>query len=129
MGFAIPSKTVQEVVNSIIANGYVSGRAQIGIKYEPLSYYKDYNQLVAQGIPEGAIVIYSIEQNSGLIGTQAQTNDIIVAVDGETMSSADVLISKLSNSKPGDKMSIRVARIENGRISYIDIEFTLTEAK
>lgn len=129
MGFAVPSKTVQEVVNSIIANGYVVGRAQLGITYNSLSQYNNYAQLVAAGLPKGSIVINSINQESVFTGTKVQPYDVITAVDGKALDSVDVLTSALGAKKPGEQMTLSMARIKNGKIEKFDVTVTLIEAK
>ena len=54
---------------------------------------------------------------------------MIVAANGETMTSTDVITSILSSSKPGDKITLTIARIENNQIDTFDVECTLIESK
>lgn len=129
MGFAVPSQTAKEVVNSLIARGYVAGRAQLGIKYNSLSNYQNYAQLVASGISEGAIVIASINEESAFNGTDVQQYDIITGVNGTKMTSTDILTSALSNASPGDTMALEMARVENGRLNTYTVTVTLIESK
>lgn len=129
MGFAVPSQTAKEVVNSLIARGYVSGRAQLGIQYTSLSNYQNYAQLVAAGLPEGAIVIASINEDSAFSGTNVKQYDVITAVNGTKMTSTDILTSALSNASPGDTMELELARVENGKITTFNVTITLTESK
>lgn len=129
MGFAVPSQTAKEVVNSLIARGYVAGRAQLGIQYSSLSNYQNYAQLVAAGVPEGSIVIVTINPASVFSGTNVQQYDIITAVNGTKMTSTDVLTSALSGASPGDVMELEMARIENGKVSSYSVSVTLIESK
>lgn len=131
MGFAIPSKTVQEVVNDIISTGYVTGRAQLGIQYNRISDYQNYAQLVAAGIPKGAVVIATINEGSAISGTNIQQYDVITAVNGVQLESVDVLTSALSESKPGDTMNLTMARVVDGgrNINTFEVSVILGEAK
>lgn len=129
MGFAVPSKTVQEVVNNLIANGYMAGRAQLGIQYNTISNYQNYAQLVAAGMPEGSIVIVTLNEGSAFAGTQVQQFDVIVAVNGTKMTSTDVLTSALSGAAPGDTLKLSMARMENGRINNFEVSVVLKEAR
>ena len=54
---------------------------------------------------------------------------MIVAVEGKTMTSTDVMTSILADSKPGDKITLTIARIEGQEIKTFDVECTLVEAK
>lgn len=129
MGFAVPTKTMQEVVNDIISTGYVTGRAQLGIQYNKISDYQNYAQLVAAGLPKGAVVIASINETSAFNGTNVQQYDVITAVNDAKLESVDVLTSALSDAKPGDSLKISMARIQNGKIDTFDVTVILVEAR
>ena len=46
MGFAIPISSAQDIINDIIANGYVTNRPKLGIKYSAASNYQQYAMVV-----------------------------------------------------------------------------------
>ena len=54
---------------------------------------------------------------------------MIVAVNGETMTSTDVMTSVLSDSKPGDTIKLTIARIENNNIRTFEVDCVLIESK
>ena len=74
LGFAIPSTQVKDIVDQIIAQGYVSGRPSLGITGEALStFYQHYYRMPAglyitevdpgsdaarKGIQEGDMLLY-----------------------------------------------------------------------
>jgi carboxyl-terminal processing protease len=62
--------------------------------------------------------------NSGIL-----PGDMIVAVNGDTLTSVDVLTSVLSSSKPGDTVKLTVARINKEKIETFEVECKLIEAK
>ena len=135
MGFAVPSNTAVETANSLIKNGYVSGRAKIGIEYNSLAAYSSaqniLNALAEKGYKdaEGTMVIQTISDESDLKNKDIKQYDMIVAVDGETLTSTDVMTSKLSASKPGDTVTLTIARVQNNSIKTFEVKCKLIESK
>ena len=135
MGFAVPSNTAVETANSIIKNGYVAGRARIGIEYNSLSVYTSASKILEalseKGYKDaqGTMVIQVIEDDCDLKNKGIKQYDMIVAVDGETLTSTDVMTSKLSSCKPGDTITLTIARIENNSIKVSDVKCKLIENK
>ena len=118
LGFAIPSATVQEIVNQLLTQGYVSGRPWLGIEGESFStFYQRFYR-----IPRG-VYITSV-QSGGPAGTAGlQSGDIIVSVDGTAVSDMEDLDSLLYAHIPGDTMTLTIYR--SGRQG--DVTVTLTE--
>ncbi|MBS6627958.1 MAG: trypsin-like peptidase domain-containing protein [Clostridiales bacterium] len=135
IGFAIPSNTAVENANSIIQNGYVAGRAQIGIQYVALSNFSNADSIVSAlndlGFEdaEGTIVIDSVNSDSDLADQDIRQYDMIVAADDKVLTSTDVLTSVLSDKKPGDTIKLTVARIENNQIDTFEVSCVLGESK
>ena len=135
MGFAVPSNTAVETANSLIKNGYVAGRAKIGIEYNSLGAYSSasniLNALANKGFKdaEGTMVIQSISDESDLKNKDIKQYDMIVAVDGETLTSTDIMTSKLSASKPGDTVTLTIARVQNNTIKIFEVKCKLIESK
>ncbi len=129
MGFAIPVTSAQSIINDIIANGYVTNRPKLGIKYSPASNYQQYAMVVQiKGLPADSLIIVEINSDSAFNGTKAQVGDLIVAVNGEKMTSADVLLDKIENGNVGDKLTITLCRInQNYEIDEFDVTVTLVE--
>ena len=135
MGFAVPSSTAVATANSLIKSGYVEGRAKLGIQYNPLTSFNNsgtiLNALEEKGYKDakGTMVINSIDDESDLKNKDIRQYDMIVAVNGKTMTSTDVMTSKLAESKPGDTIKLTIARIENNEIKIKEIECKLIESK
>ncbi|MCM1114057.1 MAG: trypsin-like peptidase domain-containing protein [Clostridium sp.] len=135
MGFAVPSSTAIATANSLIKVGYVEGRAKIGITYNQISSFNNANTIInalaEKGYKDaaGTMVINEVTDNSDLKEKGIQQYDMIVAVNGETLTSIDVMTSTLSKSKPGDKVTLTIARIENNDINIKEVECTLIESK
>ncbi len=135
MGFAVPSKTAVENANSIIRVGYVEGRAKIGITYSPITSFNNsetiINALAGKGFKnaEGTMVIDEVDPSSDLAGKDVKSYDMIVAVNGKTMTSTDVMTSVLSDSKPGDTIKLTIARVEGEDIVIKEVDCKLMESK
>ncbi len=121
--------------NSLIKVGYVEGRAKLGITYKSLTSYSNasaivnaLNQLGFENA-SGTMVINDISNDSDLVTKDIQPYDMIVAVNGDTMVSTDVMTSVLAKSKPGDKVKLTIARIKNNQIDTFEVECTLIESK
>lgn len=133
MGFAVPSSTAVKTANSLIKNGYVSGRAILGIKYNAISNFSSAKNILAalekKGFKdaEGTMVIQEIDEKSDLNNKNIEQYDMIVAVDGKTMTSTDVMTSTLSKKSPGDTVKLTIARIENNSIKTFDVTVKLIE--
>ena len=135
MGFAVPSDTAIATANSLIKSGYVEGRAKLGITYLPLTKYSNYSAILSaleeKGYKnaQGTMVINSVDGSSDLASKDVKQYDMIVAINGKTMTSTDVLTSVLADSKPGDTVKLTIARIENNSIKTSTVECKLMESK
>lgn len=130
MGFAIPSNTVKKVVDEIIKNGYISGRACLGIKCETVG------QIRAQqyGVPQG-IIIKEILNNSNLSAAGVKTNDIITAINGTNVTTTAELSAEIAKHSINDKVKLTITRLENAnsmfnnKFNTLTVEVTLVEDK
>ena len=135
MGFAVPSNTAVETANSLIKNGYVAGRAKLGITYNTLANYNSaqaiLNALSKEGFKDaqGTMVIQEISSESDLKNQDLKQYDMIVAIDGETLTSVDVMTSALSKKKPGDTVTLSIARIQNNSLKTFEVKCKLIESK
>lgn len=135
MGFAVPSSTAVDTANSLIKNGYVAGRAKIGVTYNTITSYNNADAILSalteKGFKnaKGTMVINQVSSDSDLAGKQVKQYDMIVAVNGKTMTSTDVMTQVLSDSKPGDTIKLTIARIENNQIKTFKVDCKLIESK
>lgn len=132
MGFSVPSSVVKEVFDSIVANGYVTGRVKLGITYAAASSYDEYSMYVAiKDLPSGSIVIASIADDSALKDTDAQVGDLIVGVNGKEMTSTGMLAEMIENMSVGDELTLNLVRIDtrNWTQTDFDVKVKLVEDK
>lgn len=131
MGFAVPSDVVVEVFNSIIENGYVAGRAKLGISYAtPSNYSQTYAMYVQmKGLPSGTIVIAEIGQDSDLVNKDVKVGDMIIAVNGKEMTNSSMLADMIEDMSAGDSMTLTIVRVntDNWSQTQQNIQVTLIE--
>ena len=120
LGFAIPMAHAKKVVDDLINYGYVRGKPVIGITG------RDVSEAISQayGLPMG---VYVTELTDGGAAALAgvKVGDIIIAVNGESVSNYDELNAAKNAFKAGDTITITVVR--NGQDH--DCQLTLQEKK
>ncbi len=105
MGFAIPSNTVKEICENIIAK-QDSPEAYVGItiseRYSPsvLEYY---------GYPVGAVVL-SVAEGSPADEAGIERGDIITEFDGTQISRYQILENLIEQSSPGESVAVKIYR-------------------
>ena len=129
------NSTAVDTANSLIKNGYVAGRAKIGVTYNTITSYNNADAILSalteKGFKnaKGTMVINQVSSDSDLAGKQVKQYDMIVAVNGKTMTSTDVMTQVLSDSKPGDAIKLTIARIEGNQIKTFKVDCKLIESK
>lgn len=121
MGFAIPSQTVKNIVDTLVKNGYVEGRVKIGISGIAVTSDQASNYNIPQGI-----YVQSIVSGGPCDGTSLKEGDIITEVDGETITSFADVYAILETYKPGDKIKVKYYSSSSGDG---EVEITLQEDK
>lgn len=131
MGFAIPITSAKEIIEDLIAYSYVPNRPMLGITYYPVSASAQYNMIAQiKGLPAGTLIINEISSGSSLSNTDARQYDMIIAVNGEELTTADVLLEKIEECKVGDKLTLTLCRVNsNYTTETFDVEATLVEDK
>lgn len=121
MGFAIPSQTVKNIVDTLVKNGYVEGRVKIGISGIAVTSEQASNYNIPQGI-----YVQSIVSGGPCDGTSLKEGDVITEVDGETITSFADVYAILETHKPGDKIKVKYYNSSSGDG---EVEITLQEDK
>lgn len=121
MGFAIPSQTVKNIVDTLVKNGYVEGRVKIGISGIAVTSDQASNYNIPQGI-----YVQSIVSGGPCDGTSLKEGDIITEVDGKTITSFADVYAILETHKPGDKIKVKYYSSSSGDG---EVEITLQEDK
>lgn len=105
MGFAIPSNTVADICKNIIE------RQNSPEPYIGISISERYTSQVLQyyGFPTGAVVL-SVASGSPAEKAGIQRGDIITEYDGKKITEYTILENEIINSKPGEKVKVKIYR-------------------
>ena len=120
LGFAIPSTTVKEVVEQLIAKGYVAGRPTLGITGQAVTSFEQLYYRIPQGI-----YITAVAPNSDAAKKGISPGDILLQFDGQRITDSDTLTNLLYAHKAGD--TVRVVIYRGGSQYALDI--TLDEVQ
>jgi len=105
IGFAIPVDMVRGVVNDIIKYGRVI-RGWIGIVPEDISD-AEARQL---GLAHGGVVIANLYVGSPGQGAGLKPGDLLLAIDGVPVTSAEDARARIASCKPGSKLTLHDQR-------------------
>ncbi len=124
VGFAITINEAKDVIDDLIAKGYVSGRAVIGIMYlEITDTIAAYN-----GITAGWQVT-EINEDMPVAESGLLVGDTIVKIDGLDVFEDDI-DEIFTVKKPGDTVTVTVVRRDSlGKKRSVNIEIELSESK
>lgn len=132
MGFSVPSNTMLEIYEDIVAHGYVTNRPMLGISYYTVASDYTYSAIAwKNNLPYGSIVIAAMTEDSALAKQGIKVGDIITSVNGKALDSTDILLEVIENGKVGDTITLSVCRLNNsGAVSTkFDAEVKLIEDK
>jgi len=97
IGFAIPSGTVKRIAGQIVRNGRVttSDRAYLGVQ-------------VATSVDGSSVVIAGVEKGGPAARAGLRAGEVITAVDGHPVPTADALSTYLADRQPGQKVRVEL---------------------
>lgn len=103
LGFAIPSTQVKEIVDQIVAQGYVSGRPSIGFTGEALStFYQHYYRMPA------GLYITEVEPGSDAAKKGIQEGDMLLYLGDTRVTSTQDLKTALYDCEVGQAVEVIV---------------------
>ena len=105
IGFAIPVNLVRGVLQEIIAKGRVV-RGWIGVVPEDI----DDGQARQLGLARGGVVITNLYVGSPAQDAGLRPGDLVIAVAGTEVASAQEVLARVAQAKPGSKIELRVQR-------------------
>ena len=105
LGFAIPSTTVEDIINQLLQQGYVSGRPSLGISGESISLvYQMYYRL-----PNG-LLITAVEPGSAADAVGIQEGDVLLRIGKFSVTTPQELETALYSYAPGDAVQLIIYR-------------------
>ncbi|MGF3022839.1 Do family serine endopeptidase [Methylobacterium aquaticum] len=106
LAFAIPSETVQAVVDQLRADGKVA-RGYLGLQIQPVT--KDIADSLGLDKAKGALVT-SAQDGTPAAKAGLKSGDVVQAVNGEAVTDARELSRKIASLKPGTKVELAYLR-------------------
>ncbi len=106
IGFAIPTRLAQEVMEAIIEHGQVI-RGWLGIEVQPLS--AELAESFGLGGRSG-IVVAGIYRGSPALRAGLQPGDVILAFDGVAVLDGRQAMNQVARKRPGQQVRIEVVR-------------------
>ena len=117
IGFAIPSSTVKDIVDQLIAQGYVSGRPTLGLEGEALSsFYQYYYRLPA------GLYITNVAPGSDAEAKGIKDGDMLLSLDGQRITTMDQLKALLYDYEVGQTVQAVIYR--SGERYQVDLVLT-----
>ena len=121
LGFAIPSTVVQQIVNQLMNQGYVSGRPSLGIIGKEISMFYQMYYRMPQGLYIDEVISGSDAETVGL-----RPGDILISLDGVQITSEDSLIQALYSYQVGDTAQAEIYRYRSRTLYTVTL--TIEEA-
>ena len=103
VGFAIPSSTVSKVAKQLAGGGAVS-HAYLGVQLTGTS----------------SATVAAVRSGSPAANAGLEQGDVITAIDGRSVSSADSLVTAIDGHSPGDQVALSIRR--SGRASTVQLK-------
>ncbi|HVA01544.1 MAG TPA: Do family serine endopeptidase [Terriglobia bacterium] len=105
IGFAIPSNTARKVYNALVTTGQVR-RGAIGV-----TFLNQNNPALLRSFGAGhGVVVNSVEPGSPADRAGLQMGDVILAIDGQPISSGDELVQIVSEREIGSTLKLDLLR-------------------
>ncbi len=110
VGFAMPSNTVVNVYNPLIAPEHRVARGSIGIVFNAQE-----NPAISRvyGAGSGGVTVSDVTPGSPAEQAGIKVGDTIISVDGKPVKNGDELVADIASRKPGSKVSLGLVR--NGK--------------
>ncbi len=105
LGFAIPVNTARAIAESILENGYVTGKPYFGI----VVTNQTYEDLEAADGVRG-VMVYSVDEGSCAEKAGMQAGDLIVELGGKAVETKEALSAAKINYRAGDECQVKICR-------------------
>jgi serine protease Do len=109
IGFALPSNTVVDVYNQLIAPGHKVTRGSIGI-YFSQGNSDSVNRVY--GINHG-VLVNKVEPGGPADKAGLKPRDIVISVDGRQIKDGDDLVAEIASRRPGS--TVRLSYLRDGK--------------
>ncbi len=122
LGFAIPVNKVKEIAESLVKNGYVSGRPALGVKVVDVDSWQTAMQY---NLNQTGVYIAELTEGGNAAAAGLKVGDFIVGIEDTQVASTGDISNIISNNKVGDIVKVTVSR--NGK--FVNVQLKLSELK
>lgn len=122
LGFAIPVNKVKEISESLVKNGYVSGRPALGVKVVDVDSWQTAMQY---NLNQTGVYIAELTEGGNAAAAGLKVGDFIVGIEDTQVASTGDISNIISNNKVGDIVKVTVSR--NGK--FVNVQLKLSELK
>lgn len=120
LSYAIPAGTALLVADNLVNQGYIDGRAWLGIAVLKDESFAELQDLYH--FPDGLYISHVIPDSPAYIA-DLRRGDIITAINGDAITQHQNLASILNQHKAGDQLTLAIYRRSDGkeyeRIAYL----------
>ncbi|MCL2152688.1 MAG: trypsin-like peptidase domain-containing protein [Oscillospiraceae bacterium] len=100
LGFAIPSSKASGIVSQLIQNGYVKGRAIMGVMVATEQEDNDRTSVYIESVNSGGAA-----EKAGI-----KADDVVLSANGVAVSTVEELKDVINALSPGDKLALKILR-------------------
>lgn len=118
MGYALPIEVVQQVAKNLVTQGYVSGRAWLGVTVLQESNFLELQSLYR--FPDG-LYISSVVKDSPAYTADLRKGDIITKINGKQVETHESLMLFLQSQAIGAMVDIEVYRKSDGEYHQLKV--------
>ena len=122
LGFAIPVNKVKEIADSLVQNGYVSGRPALGVKVVDVDSWQTAMQY---NLNQTGVYVAELTEGGNAAAAGLKVGDFIVGIEDTQVSSTSDISNILSGNKVGDIVKVTISR--NGK--FVNVQLKLSELK
>ena len=123
IGFAITINEAKDVIDDLVAKGYVSGRPILGITCLQVSEYVASVQDMVPGL-----LVTEIEKDLPIAKSELVVGDTITEINGISITTVEEVSEIIKDMKPGDAVEVTVVRTDSlGRDKEVKFEIILAE--
>lgn len=123
LGFGITINEAKQVVEDLIARGYVSGRPMLGIVYQNIT-----ESVAAYSGMTPGLYVTEVKKDYPVASSGLIAGDTIVEIDGKSVLTNDIS-TILADKKPNDTITLVVVRTNGIRQQKVTISVQLGEYK
>jgi serine protease Do len=119
LGFAIPINRVKNVVAELREYGQIDRSFWTGMRIQPVD--QNFARILGMTRPEG-VIINQVLHNSPAEKAGLEVGDVVLEVNGERITSQEILVDIVNSSRVGDVLRLKVLREKDEKNIELKLE-------